>query len=495
MKSALIIYPHQLYPADQLPEVDTVFVVEDPLYFGVDDTYPLKLHKQKLILHRASMRRYVEEVLWPAEVNVEYIELDPLLKTEHLLKQASHFKQLYVFDPVDDILTKRLLRARRESAPDTTLEFLDSPNFFLTDQEVRGYIEQKDEHLFADFYQWQRERFNVLINKQYKPVGGKWSFDSENRKPLPKDEKLPSFEVFGDNAHVKKAIEWVNEYFSDNPGGTDFIWPTNHAEAAAWLADFVEHRLDTFGPYEDAIEPGAPWIYHSVLSSSLNIGLLSPQQVIQAALDRHEKREVPLASLEGFVRQVLGWREFIRGQYMVYGGRMRTQNTFDCNRQLTSEWYSGTLGIPPFDDVAKKLQTHAYAHHIERLMIAGNLMLLCEIHPHEVYKWFSEMHIDAYDWVMVPNIYGMSQFADGGSMVTKPYVSGSNYIVKMSSYKKDDWADIWDGLYWRFIEKHKDRFANNPRMRMIVAQLDKLDPDRKRIISYRAEDFLSQYTK
>lgn len=495
MKSALIIYPHQLYPADQLPEVDTVFVVEEPLYFGVDDVYPLRLHKQKLILHRASMRRYVEEVLWPTKVNVEYIELDPLLKTEHLLERASHFKQLFVFDPVDDVLIKRLLRARRESAPDTTLEFLDSPNFFLTDEEVRGYIEQKDEHLFADFYQWQRERFNVLINKHYKPVGGKWSFDQEKHQPPPKDQKLPNFEVFGDNTHVTQAITWVNDNFADSPGGTDFIWPTNHAEAAAWLDDFVEHRLDAFGLYQSTIESGAPWMYHSVLSSSINIGLLSPQQVINAALDRHEKREVPLASLESFIRQILGWREFIRGQYMVYGGRMRTQNTFDHNRQLTRAWYDGTLGIPPFDDVAKKLQSHAYAHHIERLMIAGNLMLLCEIHPYEAYRWFSEMHIDAYDWVAVPNIYSMSQFADGGSMTSKPNVSSSHYVLEASSYKKDDWVDIWDGLYWRFIEKNRDMFAQNPHMRLIISQLDKLDADRKRIISYRAEDFLKEHTK
>ncbi len=495
MKSALFIYPHQLYPADQLPDVDTIFVIEDKLYFGVDDMYPLKLHKQKLILHRASMRRYVEEVLWPTKVNVEYIELDPLLTTDDLLKRASKFGQLYVFDPVDDVLTKRLLRSRREAAPETSLELLDSPNFYLKDREVRDYIEAKDEHLFANFYQWQRERFNILINTHYKPVGGKWSFDHENRKPLPKDHKLPSFEAFGDNQHVKDASHWVQKHFPDNPGGIDFIWPTNHQEAAAWLDDFVENRIDNFGPYEDAISGDAPWVYHSVLSPSINIGLLSPEQVINRALQRHDKRPVPIASLEGFIRQVLGWREYMRGQYVVYGGRMRTQNVFSHNRQLTDNWYNGTLGLPPFDDVAIKLQSHAYAHHIERLMIAGNLMLLCEIHPQEVYKWFSEVCIDSYDWVMVPNVYGMSQFADGGSMVTKPYVSSSNYIIKMSSYQKGDWADVWDGLYWRFIEKHQERFAGNPRMRMMVAQLDKLDADRKRIISYRAEDFLRQYTK
>lgn len=495
LKSALLLYPHQLYPMEYLPEVDTVFVIEDPLYFGVDNRYPLKLHKQKLVLHRASMRRYVEEVLWPAGFKVEYIELDPLIQTADIMKRVASAEQIYAFDPVDDVLLKRLLRARREHAIDAELEFLTSPNFFLADQDVRSYFGESHEHLFADFYQWQRERFNILINAHYKPLGGKWSFDAENRKKLPKGHELPSFEVFGTNKHVTEAIAWVEEFFPNNPGGVDFIYPTNHAEANAWLEDFVEHRLDNFGPYEDAIESDATWMYHSVLTPSLNIGLLSPDQVITAAMERHHKREVPLASLEGFVRQVLGWREFMRGVYVTRGGKMRSSNTLKHTRQLTSAWYDGTLGIPPVDDVILKVQKHGYAHHIERLMVVGNFMLLAEIHPDEVYRWFSEMFVDAYDWVMVPNVYGMSQFADGGSIVTKPYISSSNYILRMSHYEHGEWSDVWDGLYWRFIANHRDRLAQNPRMRMMVAQLDKLDADRKRIITYRAEDFLKKYTQ
>jgi deoxyribodipyrimidine photolyase-related protein len=174
---------------------------------------------------------------------------------------------------------------------------------------------------------------------------------------------------------------------------------------------------------------------------------------------------------------------------------MRTKNMLKNTRQLTDAWYDGTLGIPPFDDMVLKVQKHGYAHHIERLMIAGNLMLLSDIHPNDVYRWFSELFVDAYDWVMVPNVYGMSQFVDSGSIVTKPYVSSSNYILNMSHYEHGEWSDIWDGLYWRFIEKHREPFAKNPRMRMMAAQLDKLDPDRKRIISYRAEDFLKKYTR
>ncbi len=495
MKSTLILYPHQLYPVEFLPEVDTVFLVEDPLYFGVDSEYPLRMHKQKLILHRASMRRYVQEVLWPAGYKVEYIELDPLLQTADIMQRVSEAQQIYAFDPVDDVLLKRLLRSRREHAINAELELLTSPNFFLSDQDVRSYFGESHQHLFDDFYQWQRERFNILINAHYKPLGGKWSFDGENRKKLPKGHELPSFEVFGSNDYVAEATTWVEQNFPNNPGGTDFVWPTNHAEANAWLEDFVEHRLDSFGPYEDAIDNNATWVYHSVLTPALNIGLLSPNQIVTAALDRHHKREVPLASLESFIRQVLGWREFMRGVYVTRGGQMRSKNALKNTRQLTDAWFDGTLGIPPFDDMVQKVQKHGYAHHAERLMIAGNLMLLSDIHPNEVYRWFSELFVDAYDWVMVPNVYGMSQFADSGSIITKPYVSSSNYILNMSHYEHGGWSDIWDGLYWRFVEKHRERLAQNPRLHMMTTQLDKLDADRKRIISYRAEDFLKKYTR
>jgi deoxyribodipyrimidine photolyase-related protein len=185
----------------------------------------------------------------------------------------------------------------------------------------------------------------------------------------------------------------------------------------------------------------------------------------------------------------------MRAQYVTHGVQMRTANVFKHQRKLTDAWYQGTTGIPPLDDMIKKLDDKAYAHHIERLMIAGNLMLLCEIEPQDAYKWFSELFIDAYDWVMVPNVYGMSQFADGGSMVSKPYISSSNYILKMSHYERGVWSDIWDGLFWRFIEKHRTQIQHNPRMRVMIQRLDRLDPDRKRIISYRADDFLNKFTQ
>ncbi len=287
------------------------------------------------------------------------------------------------------------------------------------------------------------------------------------------------------------------EHFPDNPGSLEnFVWPTCHADAEIWLKDFLAHRLLQFGPYEDAISNKGVWLFHSTLSSSLNSGLLNPKQVVDAALEYAKSHDVPLASLEGFVRQIVGWREYVRALYVVRGVELRKANMFKAERQLTHHWYDGTTGLPPLDDMIHKVQRHAYAHHIERLMIAGNAMLLSEIHPDAVYAWFMELFIDAYDWVMVPNVYGMSQFAAGNIMTTKPYMSASNYILTMSDYKRGEWSNVWDGLYWRFVDTHRHFLSKNPRLGgVLISRLDSMDSARRRIIGYRADDFLDNYTR
>ena len=255
MKSALILYPHQLFTPDKLPEVDTVFLVEEPLLFGVDQEFRQKLHKQKLILFRASMRRYAEEVLWPAGRKVEYIELDVFMQTKDLLTKVKKFDRTIMFDPSNEILTTRLLQARREMGEEATaIEFLASPHFYLKEQEVRQYFAERHLHAFDEFYQWQRERFNILI-EDYKPVGGAWMLDA---KSATSTEQLPSFAAFGDNKWVQESIQYVRKHFDDNPGSDDCIWPTSHTEAATWLHDFVEHRLDGFATHAEQIDRHAP---------------------------------------------------------------------------------------------------------------------------------------------------------------------------------------------------------------------------------------------
>ena len=214
-------------------------------------------------------------------------------------------------------------------------------------------------------------------------------------------------------------------------------------------------------------------MFHTVLTPYLNIGLITPTEVVNRIIDYSENHNIPINSYEGVIRQIIGWREFIRGIYLEDGVKQRTTNFWKFDRSMPSSFYDGTTGILPIDVTIKKLLKNAYLHHIERLMIMGNILFLLKINPNHVYRWFMELHIDAYDWVMVPNVYGMSQFSDGGLMSTKPYISGSNYILKMSDYKKGDWCAVWDALYWNFINENRDFFRKNPRTSMMINMYDK----------------------
>ncbi len=227
----------------------------------------------------------------------------------------------------------------------------------------------------------------------------------------------------------------------------------------------------------------------------MNVGLLSPNEVLDEAIQFAGKNSVPFNSLEGFVRQILGWREFIRGVYITKGTAERTNNFWNFKRKIPASFWNGTTGIAPVDITIKKVLATGYCHHIERLMVLGNFMLLCEFDPDEVYKWFMELFIDSYDWVMVPNVYGMSQFADGGLMATKPYISGSNYLMKMSDYPKGEWQLIWDGLFWNFLNKHREFFLKNPRLSMLVKTFDKMSEEKRSVHLRAATDYLKTLDK
>ena len=229
-----------------------------------------------------------------------------------------------------------------------------------------------------------------------------------------------------------------------------------------------------------------------MLSPLINIGFLTPNYIIEKSIEFALKNEIPLNSLEGFIRQILGWREFIRGIYLYKGSFERTRNFWNHQRKIPKSFYDGTTGIAPIDKTIKKILKTGYAHHIERLMILANFMNLCEFHPDDVYQWFMEMFIDAYDWVMVPNIYGMSLFADGGLMSTKPYISGSNYLKKMSDYSTENWGEIWDSLFWNFIAKNQEFFRKNPRLSMMLITWNKMTEQQKELHLVRAQNFLEK---
>ena len=231
---------------------------------------------------------------------------------------------------------------------------------------------------------------------------------------------------------------------------------------------------------------------HSVLTPMLNVGLIEPKEIIDECLDYAKTHDIPINSSEGFIRQILGWREFIRGIYISRGDEERTKNFWKFKKKIPQSFYNGSTGIHPIDDTIKKILKTGYCNHIERLMVLGNFMLLCEFDPDEVYRWFMELFIDSYDWVMVPNVYGMSQFSDGGLFASKPYISSSNYIIKMSNYGKGDWQPKWDGLFWRFMNLHRDFFLSNPRLGMLVHVFDKMPTEKKQKHIDVAEGFLAQ---
>lgn len=480
MNSVTIIFPNQLFNDIRFDKNSKLILWESNLHFT-----QLNFHKKKLILHRASMKYYAD-YLKDRGYDVEYLEFSkyPTLKSVVKKCQEKLLEKFYFYQPADYLITRRINRYQNDYK--LKIEFIDNPNFFTKEDEFDELLGSK--YFMAKFYQKQRKRFDILMEGD-SPVGGKYSFDADNRKKLPKDYQSKPILQF-DNDYINEAKDYVKLNFPENIGVTnDFFYPITHDEAKRSLVDFLEKRMEYFGDYEDAISKKEEFINHSLLTPALNIGLLTPKQIIDTTLKLNEKFNYSLNSLEGFIRQIIGWREFILGVYLKEGTKQRKSNFWGFENKMPKAFYDGTTGIEPVDDTIRKLINNAYNHHIERLMILGNMMMLLEIHPDEVYKWFMEFYIDAYDWVMVPNVYGMSQYADGGLITTKPYLSGSNYILKMSDYKKGDWCKIWDALYWRFIHKYQDKMKGNYRMGMMINLVNKKSNDQIDRYYELAEDF------
>ena len=260
-----------------------------------------------------------------------------------------------------------------------------------------------------------------------------------------------------------------------------------------YLNDFIEKKFNLFGDYEDAISKEDDFLFHSTLSPLLNLGLIAPEEILNEIKKYQSK--IKINSYEGFVRQIIGWREFIRGIYQNYESKLNKGNYFNSFRKMKECWYQGNTGIGPLDNAIKKAIKLGYNHHIERLMIIANLMNLARIDPKEVYKWFMEYYVDSSDWVMAPNVYGMGLYSDGGIFSTKPYICGSSYILKMSDYKKGEWTDIVDGLYWKFIDENREKLKRNPRIGIMTKMIDNMELKRKERIFKAANIFLSRTTE
>ncbi len=478
--NATIVYPNQLfYNHPGLSKNRKVFIIQDPIFFG-DRKSSLKFHKQKILLHLLSIEEY-NTSLKNRGYKSEIILAETLERQNYfesfLHKYNINFIHLcYV---IDFELNKRINSTLSKS--NVYVKWYENPGFLLSSNQIKDDFSSSKKYLMANFYKKQRKRFNILIDKNGGPIGGKWSYDKDNRKKLPKNIEIPLVKKnkYPSNLY-RKSVEFVNKNYSDNPGELYmFNYPINREQALESFEEFLHNRFYYFGDYEDAISEEKSILFHSLLTPYLNIGLVTPKEILKKTLEFSINHSIPLNSLEGFIRQIIGWREFIRGIYESSGVKQKNNNYWNFKKKIPIQFYTGQTDIYPVDVTIDKIKKFAYCHHIERLMILGNIMFLLRYNPDEVYKWFMELFIDSYDWVMVPNIYGMSQYSDGGIMSTKPYISGSNYILKMSNYKKGTWMDKWDSLYWTFIDNKRSFFLKNPRMSMMVSMYDKKNNQKK----------------
>ena len=481
-----LIFPNQLFRDGVLiNNSNKTFLIEEFMFFR-----HFKFHKQKILFHRMSMKKY-ESFLKSKNIDVEYVDsCEEISDIRLFLDKKGSIKSINIYDPEDNWLEKRIIKACSKN--NIKVNVYENQLFITKKIELDSFFRADKKKFFqTSFYKSQRLKFNILM-EDGKPEGGKWTYDDMNREKYPKDKIPPNINYMVANDDYESAKCYIEKNFNLNPGklNKDKIYPYDFSSADSWFEAFLIERYDEFGPYEDAVVKEKSVLNHSVLSPIINSGLLNPKLIMEKSVKFYNDNDIRLNSCEGFIRQIIGWREFIRGVYIAKGSEERTKNFWGFKRKIPKSFYDGTTGIEPLDDTIKKINNSAYANHIERLMIIGNFMLLCEFDPDDVYKWFMELFIDSYDWVMVPNVYGMSQFADGGLMSTKPYISGSSYVLKMSNYKKGEWCPIWDSLFWNFINNQRDFFITNPRMRMLVSTYDKMNPEKKETINVTSNNFL-----
>ena len=480
-KKAILIYPNSLFEENDLLSNDCdIYLLEDDTYFT-----KFKFHKMKLVLHRASMVAYFD-YLKSLKYKTKYIDL---LDTKHFYnKIISGYDEILLYDVIDHPLRKKISNICKKNK--IKLSVFDSKLFMETLSDLVEYNKtiKKKNYVHNSFYKWQRRRLDLLVDDNGNPMYGKWSFDKENRQPFDDKYKEPTLPKINKSLYVTDAIRYVNKHFSDNFGLTDnFIYPVTFDEAKKLLDGFIKNKIKTFGEYEDAVADDIDFGSHSLLSSSLNIGIITPKFVIEFVMKYFNKltsgeKKRQINSTEGFIRQIIGWRSFTRLMYEFHGGEMIKMNRLKHKLKINNKWFKGETSIPVIDHLIKKAEKYAYMHHIERLMYIGNFSLLTNIDPIEIYKWFMIVSIDSYEWVMVSNVMGMSQWTlKDMTMMTRPYFSSSNYIGKMSNFKcdkknsDDDWCKIWDALYYKFISDNYDVLRKNYATVMMVKHLSNME--------------------
>lgn len=438
-----LILPTQLFKnINILKKYDIIYLVEESYYINP------KYHKQKLILHIASLHYYYD-YLKDNKINVKYINYDKI-NYSNLLKNNN---DITMYNPIDNKMITLFKKYK--------VKFLDTPLFLNTYQDLLNYKNTKpnNNYTHSDFYKTQRIKLNILVDNNKNPIYNKWSFDSENREKFLKnytDDKILSY----NNKYLKYAKQYIIDHFPNSFGIiNNFYYPCTHNDAIKHFKSFINYKIKYFGKYQDAISNNIIYGYHSNISALLNIGLLNPKEVINIIIkyfnESNNKKEI-INSVEGIVRQIIGWREYMHFIYIFYNKDIQKINYLKLNNKLSNSWYTGKTEIVLLNNLITKVQNYAYLHHIERLMVINNLMILLEIKFKDIYKWFMTCFIDSYDWVMIPNILmNINSLDSNVKYMTRVYLGSDNYIKKMSNYNNKEDFKIINKLYWNFIKKNK----------------------------------------
>lgn len=508
MKRTIWILGDQLGPdnaalAGARKKDDVIFMVESPRALD-----KLPYHRQRLVLLLSASRHFAEEKRkegW----KVDYHALEEKRTWEAALAAhvGKHKPERILIAQPNNYDEQEAIGKLAKKFP---IEILPTRQFLVPRADFIAWAKGKKSLLMETHYRRVRQEFGFLMQPDGQPVGGRWNFDEENRKTFrdwvkagrPRAEIAP---VKPDQI-TREVICLVEKHFPENPGRAAGFWlPVDRAGALRWLEDFIATRLVGFGPWEDLMVQDEQLLFHSVISPTINLGLLTPRECIEAAIAAWEKGGAPLASVEGFVRQIAGWREFVNGVYWLKMPEYAEVNGLGAGRALPEFFYTGETDLNCLGQTIVQVRATGFNHHIQRLMVLGNFLLLAGIKPQEALRWFLEMYVDAHDWVMAANVLGMVLHADGGFMATKPYAAGSGYISRMSNYcdgcrykpeqKTGPEACPFNYLYWDFYARHETRFARNPRVGMALKTLAKKTPAERRKIAESASAFLEGLQK
>ena len=449
-------------------------------------------HKQRIAIFLSGMRHF-RDALLAEDIRVEYTQLDDRKESDKFSNRLS--LDLRALSPEKVIVTQpgewRVFQGLKKVCcdEDVSLEVRDDRHFYTTGKDFEEHAKGRKSLRMEFFYRELRKRLDVLM-EDGKPTGGDWNYDKENRgsfgKVGPEDPNTGL--SFKPDALTREVLDLVNDRFADHPGSLDsFAWPVTPQEAQKALSNFIQKRLPVFGKYQDAMWTDEPWLYHSLISTSLNLKLLNPRDAVSAAEKAYKDGHAPLAAVEGFIRQILGWREYVRSIYWMHMPEYIDRNAMDAQEPLPDFYWTGDTDLECLKQSVGQTLEHGYAHHIQRLMVTGLYALLLGVDPKKVHEWYLAVYVDAVEWVELPNTLGMSQYGDGGLMASKPYIATGNYINKMSNYCKNcpkdpkkktgENACPFTTLYWDYLIRHQDTLKSNHRMGLQLRNLDRLNKD------------------